>query len=201
MSLLLRNLRRINVRTLVLVAALILLGSGQLIFGPPANAHAQLVSSTPGDGKTVTSAPSEIVLQFSGALIEGSDTIIAETANGSDKSRLATTVNNKTIIAEWPTGWGAGKFEISYRVASSDGHIMTGGINFRINPASAGSASEAPSEAEDEPTNTGSTAAASATDTNDRGAVPAWLWVSGGIVLVGVLAWWLAVGRRSMSDD
>ncbi len=183
------------------VAALILLGGSQLITGSTANAHANLISSTPGDGKTLSSAPSKIVLQFSGALIEDSDTVVAETANGTDKTRLITTVDSQKIVAEWPQGWGAGKFDISYRVASSDGHIMTGGITFRIDPTSTERATEAPNEAEDESTNAGSTAAASASETSERGAVPMWLWVSGGIVLAGAVAWWLAVGRRNLSDD
>lgn len=201
MSLVSRDRWWIGFRAVILSIVVFLIGSGSLILSQPAAAHVQLISSSPKDGKTLNEAPSEVSLKFSGALIAGSDTVVAESSSGTDTSRLVASVNQNRITAEWPTGWNDGSFQLSYRVASSDGHIMTGDISFTVDPKSGPTPPESPDQTENEASTGGSAAAVTASDQTDAGAVPLWLWVGGLAALVVALLWWQLVGRRGFSDD
>lgn len=104
-------------------------------FSSPALAHSSLVSSIPGADSVVMEFPEEITLTFNEELISigiGLGNVIKlEGPDGSDipldkplieKSKISTPVLQP--------GKDPGRYLISYRVVSSDGHPIEGAITF-----------------------------------------------------------------------
>lgn len=169
------------------------------VFAWPAAGHVQLVSSSPADQTTVAKAPKKIELVFSGRVIENT---AAMTATGpSGDQTLAARGSGNMVTASWLTDSRPGKYTVTYRVASADGHVMTGSLSFTISPTDPG---DAPSGNVSEPEPTVSSDQAvpptSGTD-NAPGSVPPWLWAVVIAAVCGALIWWIVSRRRERTDD
>ncbi|CAI9419303.1 copper resistance CopC family protein [Nocardioides sp. T2.26MG-1] len=152
----LQKLRRSVVRTLVvaLMAALSLLGTG------PAQAHTDLVRSSPAEGERLSAPPREIELQFSEDVDPGLSTVVLS-RDGSDPVRLEVVGGEQpsVLLATVPaeTASATGAWSVGYRVTSVDGHPVDGSVDFIV----AGSgpaprpAGEVPPEEDDPTTVTG----------------------------------------------
>ena len=167
----------------------------------PAAGHAQLVASTPADRATIAKAPTRVLLEFSGRLIADTASVTATGPQG--QQALATTGSSTTVTARWPAAWSEGDFKVAYRVASSDGHIMTGAIRFTVtpkrtdNPSAAAAPDPSPTADADQDA-IGPTADSAE---GSPGAVPPWLAAVAILGAVGLAAWWLVSRRRERSGD
>ena len=112
-----------------------------LLTALPAQAHADFVSSNPSDGSVVQSFPSEISLTFNEELL----TLDDESVNtislfGPDEIEISlspaevTGANLVTTVAGDAAALPAGKYRVSYRVVSADGHPVKGEISFEVAP-------------------------------------------------------------------
>ncbi|WP_406250305.1 copper resistance CopC/CopD family protein [Microbacterium sp. M] len=123
---------RRGTRGLLRAAAAILLGGMLVLVGAQsASAHAELLSTTPEDGAVLEEAPAEGVLSFNEPvqLIDGSIRLFP---GDEDPITLDAHVSNTNVVAEFPSGLDDGRFALSYRVVSADGHPITGAITFTI---------------------------------------------------------------------
>jgi copper resistance protein C len=119
----------------VLVAVLIAL-AGALGVASPAVAHDYLVSSSPADGSTITSAPSTVTLTFDAAVLGtgNGSTVVAVTGPGGKHFETACpVVHNDDVSAAVRLG-GAGTYTVAWRIVSADGHPVGDSIRFRYAP-------------------------------------------------------------------
>ncbi len=124
-------------RTVHFKLALLLL----LLTGSAAQAHADFVSSNPSDGSVVQSFPSEISLTFNEELLtlddESVNTISLFGPDGIEiplSSAVVTGANLVATVAGDVAALPAGKYRVSYRVVSADGHPVKGEISFEVAP-------------------------------------------------------------------
>jgi methionine-rich copper-binding protein CopC len=124
-------------RTIHFNLALLLL----LLTGSAAQAHADFVSSNPSDGSVVQSFPSEISLTFNEELL----TLDDESVNtislfGPDEIEIslssaeANGANLVATVAGDAAALPAGKYRVSYRAVSADGHPVKGEFSFEVAP-------------------------------------------------------------------
>lgn len=97
-----------------------------------ADAHAELVESSPLDGAMLTDLPGAIELTFSEAVGKPADLVVLD-PNGTPLATgavttvgevLATTLEPATATEGWHT--------VSYQVTSADGHLITGTTTFMV---------------------------------------------------------------------
>jgi methionine-rich copper-binding protein CopC len=104
------------------------------LFIPPVSAHTSLVSANPGDASIVAEAPLAISLMFDEELLILGDKnpnqieVIDEAGN---KVSGVATVNGPIISAPL-TIENPGRYNVTYRVASGDGHVVTGKYHFTV---------------------------------------------------------------------
>jgi copper transport protein len=105
-----------------------------LLGAQSASAHAQLLSTTPEDGAVLEEAPAEAVLRFNETvqLLDGSIRLFPGDEN---PLTLDAHVVDTDVIAPLPDGLGDGRYALSYRVVSADGHPISGAITFTIGEA------------------------------------------------------------------
>jgi methionine-rich copper-binding protein CopC len=108
----------------VLIASLLLLASAG------AQAHAHLQQSTPADGSVIATAPAKLVLRFSEA---AQLTALSITKQGGARQELAPLPDRAqaTIEVALPA-LTPGRYEVSWRAVSGDGHVMPGTIHFTL---------------------------------------------------------------------
>ena len=125
----LAEISRNLLRTLWALLALLLLPTLAL-------AHAQLISSDPGDGATVASAPTAVTLTFN----EPVSPITIKLARPDGSVSLVETfkADGAAIVITPPAGLANGSYALSYRVISEDGHPIGGTLGFSIGAPSAG---------------------------------------------------------------
>lgn len=104
---------------------------GLMIFATSAAAHAHLESSLPADKATV-SAPSAIELRFSEAVRVTSLTLQQGT---SAASKLTAPTSASKHVSVPVTGLTPGDYKVNWRVASGDGHLVSGAFAFTVDPA------------------------------------------------------------------
>ena len=192
-----------------LLAGLVLLG------GPsPVSAHAELESSDPKDGATLSSAPAAITFVFGEQILEAGNAVtLTQVADDTRLDVGPVEVDGDTVSVGWPESSAAGEFRAAYRVVSADGHPIDGTITFTVEEAvevvqvtPSGATSPAQASAGPSATSTGpapTSASPSATsaspspaaDDADAGLL---MWVLaiglGVLAAAGVVAW---VMRRS----
>jgi copper transport protein len=98
-------------------------------------AHAQLVASDPADGTVLTTAPERLTLTFS----EPARPLVARLVHPDGRTVVLTEIGDKRslITLTLPGGLENGTYVLSWRVASSDGHPVGGGLIFSVGAPSA----------------------------------------------------------------
>ncbi|MGF3056603.1 copper resistance CopC/CopD family protein [Microbacterium sp. YY-01] len=119
-----------------LLLAILIGGVLALITGvPPANAHAVLLETTPGDGEALEQAPETAELQFNEPvqLIEGAIRLFP---SDGDSVTLDAHTRDHAVVIFLPDRLADGTYALSYRIVSADGHPVGGAITFHIGEAS-----------------------------------------------------------------
>lgn len=185
----------------------------------PALAHSYLRDSDPADGAVLAKAPARVTLTFSDGV---RSTGLGVTASGPDgQIALQATATDRRVVAQWPTDTGSGRYSVSYRVVSVDGHVMSGKIAFQIDLAEAeasesgtdtgtssgsGTGSGSPDESNAAPTSPAETSSEAAITESDNasaqqapGSLPIWLPVAAGLIAIVGVAAFVILRRRENS--
>ena len=131
-------------RVLVVLAALVL-AVAAAVWGAAtaASAHDELVSSTPADGDSLESAPTEAVLEFSGNVQEvGTEIAMKDSSGATVELPEAYTISGTSISQPLPE-LEHGEYSLNWRVVSEDGHPISGTIGFGVGSSLGGGASTA----------------------------------------------------------
>ena len=117
---------------------IILLVSVFLSLGiPTAIAHSELVSSNPSASTNIQELPQQIELEFNEELLNlgSGNSISILSPSGEDLGMGETTTEGATITRLLNTTSELGTFEVKYRVASADGHVLNGSYTFNLSEA------------------------------------------------------------------
>ncbi|HRO33978.1 MAG TPA: copper homeostasis periplasmic binding protein CopC [Brevundimonas sp.] len=119
-------MRYFNPAPFIAVAAVVAFAAG------PAAAHARLVSATPAPNSTVA-ATRTLSLTFSERTVPAFSGFDVVNAAG-DKVAVRTSVaeDGKTLTGTLARPLVAGAYRVDWRIASSDGHRMTGSYTFSV---------------------------------------------------------------------
>lgn len=186
---------------LVCIAAMVM----AMAAAPSAQAHTELLSSSPERGVRLPTAPAQVRLTFSDD-IDSDFAVVALEVNGTTQ-RLETSVVGGVVTAPVPASspgdaasGRTSSWTISYRVVSTDGHPVNGTVGFKVDrPRSTQSrppSSEAQTSSSPQPGQTTSTESAASTSAAEGGSRLDWLWV-GGIAAVLLAAVTIIRSRRN----
>lgn len=170
--------------------AVLLAVAAVLVPSTAAQAHDELVSSTPAGGAALQAMPAELVLTFSNAPMELGSVVKVTDSGGADWADGSVQIVDRTATQRLKPGAPAGTYNVQWRVVSSDSHPIEGAYRFSVSAGAAGSPSAGASAGRPEPINT-STPVATAPD---QPAVP-WSVLGMGAILV-VLAVIIAVTAK-----
>jgi hypothetical protein len=187
-------------RTPRAIAAMIMAAAAVLSVAGPARAHADLESSSPGDGAELDAAPSLISFTFREQLIPAGNAItLTDTATGSRLDLGEVEVQSNTASVAWPDEAGSGQYRAAYRVVSADGHPIAGSITFTIAGPGAQPSASAPSP---DPTGAAEPQAAPTTHSDTPATSSAreenWVLAAIGVLLLGagLLTWFIRRRHR-----
>ncbi|MEH0109673.1 copper resistance CopC family protein [Tersicoccus sp. MR15.9] len=195
-------LRRRRIRSLGVVLALVLAALGLGV--PAAQAHDELIGTTPSDGSSTSSVPASISLRFNetpealGAQVQILDPSGADQADGS------VSITDATATQKIKAGAPAGAYTVHWRVVSADSHPIEGTFRFT---AKGGSTASAATGSGTSAGSAGSSAAAASSpaaapaSSTGGSRVPVIVIVVGVLLLVGFGIWMVVSGRRRREDD
>ena len=120
-----------STRQLVVALAILV---GVLALGTTAaSAHATLESSSPADGQSVLTSPSEIRITFSEAVTTISGGLSVLDADGKTiDTGNSEIVDGRTLVAPISESLSDGTYVATYRVLSADGHPVSGSLLFGV---------------------------------------------------------------------
>jgi copper transport protein len=98
----------------------------------PASAHAELVGSTPANGARLDKAPSRVTLEFTEGVNLIDNGIRLVDAEGDTVSTPSPSAEGHTIRWSMPSKLPKGKYLVSWRVVSADGHPVQGAFSFGV---------------------------------------------------------------------
>ncbi len=107
---------------------------GLALVAGPAAAHDELVGSTPADDATVPTAPTEVVLEFNNPVQTDFGQVAVLDETGAHHEESDPEIVGRTVT-QAVDALGAGVYEISYRVGSSDAHPISGTLTFTVTGA------------------------------------------------------------------
>jgi hypothetical protein len=174
-------------------------------FAGAASAHDVLISSSPADNATVTTAPSSLQFTFDQP-VQNFDPVVSLV--GPDGRQYATgtpSVSGNVLTGTVDAG-PTGRYTAAYRIVSADGHPVTGEIHFTLagdgaaSPGTtAGGATAAPSAGDVGASP--SAAAATAPPAATSSGLSAWLWIGLAIAAVVIAVAALLLLRRPGRSD
>ena len=116
-----------------LVAALAILVGVLALGTTAASAHATLESSSPADGQSVLTSPSEIRITFSETVTTISGGLSVLNADGKTvDTGNSEIVGGRTLVAPISETLSDGTYVATYRVLSADGHPVSGSLLFAV---------------------------------------------------------------------
>ncbi len=126
-----RPARRVAAVLALIVAAISLLA-------PTAAAHSALESSNPAQGEVLTELPGQVELTFNQQIAPEFAAATLSPGTGGTASALEVSVQGTRLIAtvtdKTSATDAAGRWLLSYRVTSADGHPIEGSIDFEVQP-------------------------------------------------------------------
>ncbi|WP_170107072.1 copper resistance CopC family protein, partial [Blastococcus saxobsidens] len=123
-------------RAVLLLVLLVIgwLGVGVVIAGPAA-AHATLVSTDPGEGARLDTAPAEVTLRFSEGVSLGAGYARVLSADQERVDAGAASVDGGTLTIPLRGDLPDGGYLVTYRVISADSHPVAGAFSFAVGDA------------------------------------------------------------------
>ncbi|MHB1474805.1 MAG: copper resistance CopC family protein [Dermatophilaceae bacterium] len=97
-----------------------------------ASAHAELVKVTPDVDAQLTTAPKEVVLEFSEPVNASFATSVVTTSAGVSVTNGKPTVIGAKVTQALVPHLAAGTYLVAFRVVSNDGHPVTGESGFTL---------------------------------------------------------------------
>ncbi|MET9226339.1 copper resistance CopC family protein [Lentzea sp. NPDC003310] len=151
----------------------------------PAQAHAELKSSTPAAGAALDAPPKQVELVFSEAIqLPDGDAVTITAADGAKLPVTQVQAVDRTITAIVDTATAkSGAHTITWAAKSDDGDTITGKIAFTMTAAAQTTSASAPPPSSATPSTPVSNAPPSTTPA-ESGGVPVWVWVLVGLVVV-----------------
>ncbi|HVV08682.1 copper resistance CopC family protein [Amycolatopsis sp.] len=177
-------LRRFSVALVIAAAALV-------AAAPAALAHADLESSDPAEGSSLTAAPQQIQLKFETAVTLPADPVKVTGPAGASWTVGKATVSGQTVTAPVQATGPAGAYTINWTVIASDGDEVHGEVHFSLT-ATAQPSSTTPAPA---PASAPASQAAAQT-TQDATGSSAWIWIVIVVVVVVILGGFAFVRSR-----
>ena len=150
-----------------------------------ASAHDVLVATSPANGSTVGAVPGQITLTFDQPALALGSTVLVAGPGGPVKSGPTRVTDNRVTQAVQP-GAPAGRYTVTWRVTSIDGHPVSGSFGFTATAAAPGTRPRAA------PSTAGARAEAPSTDAG----VAWWVYGVGAAVVAAVAAAALTRRRR-----
>lgn len=98
---------------------------------PSAAAHDSLASSNPAAGQELTKAPENLQLTFTADILKMGTQVAVTSPGGSTPKTLAAATSGKVVTAPFSAA-GNGKYTVTWRVTSSDGHPISGEYTFTL---------------------------------------------------------------------
>ncbi|HZO69649.1 MAG TPA: copper resistance CopC family protein [Kribbellaceae bacterium] len=145
-----------------------------------AAAHAELLSMTPADGATLASPPATVVLKYSEPMQLTGSEVVVTAPSGASVSDGGPDIVDGVVTQRLAALTEVGRYQITARVVSADGHPVTAKGSFSIRTAAAGG-----------------TPARSATTADDSSNGPALVVVAVAVLVGGGLAVALVRRRRA----
>lgn len=181
----------------VLVAAAVV-----VLFGGPAQAHDELVSTNPAAKSTVAVLPDKIVLTFEEPPAKTGSQVLVKGPGGNVQTGAPRFAGNKVSQAIAP-GSPGGAYTVTWRITADDGHAVFGRFGFT---ATAGNTPASPTSTA-APTTSGATGASTPTtasttntaSTSKSGASKA-LWLLVLLLLIVPIWLFLRRGRARMQE-
>ena len=104
---------------------------------PAAPAHSELVSSNPSASANIVQLPEQIELEFNEELLNlgSGNSISIMTPSGEDVGMGDASTEGAKINRLLNTTSETGQFQVTYRVASADGHVLNGSFTFNLSEA------------------------------------------------------------------
>ncbi len=112
----------------------------------PAQAHSELVSSSPTEGQALDGAPAQVELTFNEEISDAGLQVVAQGPQGAVSLGTPQLAGPKVTVP-WPQTAPAGSYTLSYRVVSADGHPIDGSLAFSYGAGAAGSSASASASA------------------------------------------------------
>lgn len=171
-------------------SSLVILGMGLM---SPAQAHDELVSSTPEQNSFLQEAPQDIELTYSGELtqVEGATQVRVTDSEGKELTNGAPVVKGKTVTQKIAGhGTNDDTYSVTWRVVSADGHPIQGSYELTVGEG----AQESSSASASQPAKSISEAVEQTTDSN--GVVKLGLFILAGLVAIGAIIAIIAKTRR-----
>lgn len=168
-----------------LFGSFLLTVGGLLVLAAPASAHAELESSSPADGASLSTAPTQIKLTFSEAVTLQADPVTV-TGPGGEKWLVGTPSIAGPVVTVPVTPSGpAGAYTLTYKSVADDGDKQTGTVHFTLTAPASPSTSAAPTTSASPAAQTPTTQSpAAAGQPSDSGGFPTWLWIVIAVVVV-----------------
>lgn len=186
-------------RLLAALGALLTAAAVVLLGAPAALAHDHLLSSDPGDGASVQTAPSAITLEFSDSPQPVSPRVRVTAADGTVVADGEPSIDGTRVSLPLPQGTPTGRMTVQWRVVSHDGHPIEGTFGFDVAqgsaPVAAGATPSASASASPSPTTAASGPTAAADSTADTGLSPAVIAIVV-VVLLALIGLGFALVRR-----
>ncbi len=162
--------RLIRVSVWVAVLSLLLAVVASLATALEASAHAALRSMIPAAGSTVTTAPKQVVLTFNEPISTSFATVTVTDGKGGSVVSGRPVVSGETVTQKLAQV-GSGRYTVTFRVVSEDGHPVSQKATFTVKLAVA-TASAPPTTAPTAPASTTPSSAAP-TSTSSAASLPA----------------------------
>lgn len=115
------------------ILGLIALLAVLLVNASPASAHARLESSSPADGSTLTAVPPEVSLRFNEPIKDGLNEVSVKSGS-TDVADGKLEVEGNSVYQPVKYSMKPGKYTVTYKVVSADGHPVSGTVSFTYDP-------------------------------------------------------------------
>lgn len=184
-----------------------------LLGASTASAHDTVIGTAPGDGETLTTAPTQVTVETSAVPQSIGSRMVITASDGTVLFDGEPTIADRVASVELPAV-ANDSYQVAWRLVSSDGHPIDGTFGFVVDDPAAVAPTEDPTTDAATPTAEETTApattdaapsedstTATAADTSDDGSSTSWIPVALIVVVIAGLVLLVLFRRRSALQD